>query len=171
MLRARCLGLALMFLAGCKEHAPAAADAAVKEQAATSTSAGKKPFDALAANLFGQMSEEAKHRVEGAPRIEALVAAVNAAGLTAEAPHQTLAATVRAKYCGASKVAANVGFTVCEFADEAARELGKKTAQAYAVQHRTITENKGSLLIMLRLAETDSARKEAEIIEREFKKL
>jgi hypothetical protein len=133
--------------------------------------AGKQPFEKLAGNLFGQLGAEAETRVEGTPHFEDLLKAVRAQGIEAQEGHQSLAATVRAKYCASSLTKSGVGFTVCEYADRAALENGKKTALNYPIAHRTLLENKSSLLVMLQAASTEAAKKDAAAITAEFLKL
>lgn len=85
----------------------------------------------LMATMFARLKDEAEHRPSGTPMAEAVLDALEAAGVPTLDGQQVLAAIANAKYCWQSQTQDGaLGFSICEFESEAARAKGEEIMRA-----------------------------------------
>ena len=127
------LGLALAFVsvtaAGCKKKdAPKPAPAPVAAPAAPVAPAAREPDPAGAEamrTLGGRLSYEAGHRPSGTVRVEDVMTAFGAAGVTLIQVKQYIALTAAASYCAGGRTAEGLAIAVCEYDSPAAAAAGR----------------------------------------------
>lgn len=79
------------------------------------------------AGLVANLQAEESRRTDrgGTPRAEAVLSAIELAGVKVEAPRQYLAASVDATYCVGGRSSRGLAIAVCEYPDAAAARSGR----------------------------------------------
>jgi hypothetical protein len=116
---------------------------------APAADAGAAPIDVIA-----QLEKEAATRPSGTPAAEAVLKALDDAGLHVDRQKQVVALTVRASYCLGAFLGHGddaTGIVVCEYADEAAAAGGRELARARAgtARREVLVNRKTTLAVSL----------------------
>lgn len=114
---------------GCKKKdQPAPAPAPVEPgPAAAKPEREPEPEGAAAMRtLAGRLSYEAAHRPNGTAKVEDVLAALGAAGITVTEVKQYVAMTAAAGYCAGGRTGEGLGVAVCEYASPAAATAGRE---------------------------------------------
>lgn len=127
----------------------------------------------LAGDLGQQLVAEAAARKPDALKSEAVVEAMTAAKIPVTNVKQFLGRTVLALYCSGGMTAHNTSVTVCEYADAEAAKVGlaHSEKQFAAIPMRTLTQNKASVLTLVRATDTPETKAEADAAIAVFSKL
>lgn len=115
-------------------------------------------------DLAQQLQVEAGSRPPDALKAEAVLDALTKEGLPIGDRKQFVARTVLAKYCYGGMTAKATTVTVCEYADAAAATKGLQHSekQFAAIPNRTLTQNKGTVLTLVRGLANDETKADAD---------
>ncbi len=127
----------------------------------------------MAANIAEQLQGEAAARPKEALRTETVIEALAKAQIALTDNKQFIARTVLANYCFGGTTAQATAVTVCEYSSvEAAKEgLEHSQKQFVGIPNRTLTQNKQTVLTLVRGMDTPQTKAEAEKAIEVFSKL
>jgi hypothetical protein len=104
--------------------------------AAAAPAAPVGPTPQTMQTIAGRLRDEAASRPAGALRAEAVLAALDAAGVRVGEARQFLGATARARYCAGGATPGGLAVAVCEYDSPAAAEAGRAYVEdRYAVMN------------------------------------
>ena len=152
------IAVGLLILAGCKDKAPVPGKIEAKQEVKADPAANLP----VAGNLGEQLITEAASRPKDAIKAEAVFEALGKNGIAVNSVKQFMGRTVLANYCSGGLTALVTSVTVCEYATEAAAKAGlEQSAKQFAsIRMRTLTQNKLTVLTLVR--ESDAPEKKAE---------
>lgn len=125
-----------------------------------------KTGDWVARTVTPLLEKEAKERPTGTAKAEAVLAAVEKAGVKLQGRNQALGSIIGAAYCLGADTASMVGIMVCEYTDEAAAQKGSTLAKqifGLAMPMTVLLKQKTSLSINI-LSPTAATTAEAKKI-------
>ncbi len=116
----------------------------------------------LAGNPVEQLQVEAAARPQGAIKAEAVIDALGKAEIVVSNNKQFIGRTVLANYCFGGISGKAMTVTICEYASAEAAAAGLENSQkrAGSIPNRTLTQNKQTVLTLVR--DGDSAENKAE---------
>jgi hypothetical protein len=165
--------VATVFLWGCKDKPIQAANPAPKppvEVAVAKDPAANLP---VAQNLGEQLQVEAASRPADALKAEVVLEALGKAGIQVTNTKQFIARTVAANYCfgGVTPRAASV--TICEYGSPEAAMGGMEHSlkQFAGIPNRTLTQNKRTVLTLVRAGDAPEEKADIEKAIEVFKNL
>jgi hypothetical protein len=161
----------LLAVAACKKE-PAATGA--EQPAPAAPRAPVKPALPVKAPapIFARLADEAQRRPDSALRVEAVLAALEKAGIPTGSRRQFLAATVQARYCVGVRTKRGLPVAICEYQDEEAARRGREfSLQRFPTVEREILVNKGTTVTITTAGLTGEAREEVKRIAGVFGKL
>lgn len=112
--------------------------------------------------IVEMLTSEAKNRPKDTPSAEAVIDALRAAGFDVKPAKQSLAYTVKAKYCAISGTSTGLGIAICEYESAEAAEEGKKHSleKFSTIPNREIAINKKTTLTLRNTGGTESGKAE-----------
>jgi hypothetical protein len=139
--------LGVVLTAHCKQSAvPApAADVANAPSAAAAPDNPHPQF-----GLASLLADEAKHRPTGTVPVEAVLSAMEKAGIRLQESTQHPGSVWKAAFCKGAKTQEGVSLSICEYADEQAAKSGMEASRkAFATPGRSVYVNRKTTLTVL----------------------
>lgn len=161
--------VATVFLWGCKDKPKVAEKTEIKQVVAADYLAALP----VGGNLAEQLQLEAAARPKGAITAEAVIEALGKAQIPLSNNKQFIGRAVLATYCFGGITAAATSVTVCEYpsADAAKAGLEQSQTQFAALPNRTLTQNKRTVLTLMRGVDSPATKAEAAKAVEVFSKL
>ena len=147
---------------------------ACQEKAKAPETTGEKPAPARGADpaanlpvggdLMQQLVIEKASRKADAVKAETVIEALNKGGVPVDSVKQFMGRTVLALYCSGGATGHSTSVTVCEYADAEAAKAGlaHSEKQFGTIPLRTLTQNKASVLTLVRATDTPETKAEAD---------
>jgi hypothetical protein len=161
--------VAIVFFWGCKEKPRSEANPPQK-QAVVVDYAAQLP---VAGNLAEQLTVEAAARPKDAVKVETVLEALAKADIPVGNTRQFIGRTVFATYCFGGASAKSTTVTVCEYASADAAKAGLEHSQTQfaSIPFRTLTQNKLTVLTLVRNADSPETKAEMDKAIEVFTKL
>lgn len=182
---ARSLGLSLLVLAasscaGCKGAEPppppptSPLHGMKVENVPLDLSPSHPSMATLGSKIFTQLDAEKRKRPQTALSAERVAEVFRKEGIETVPLKQGLGGPVQASYCAMSRTKKGVSFTVCEYVDEKAAQVGRGISEKRYGEGglgRKLFVNGASLLVVRQVAQTEEAAAEAQKMAQVFASL